>query len=405
MALGIIFIFISLFCFLFSNPCYSETDTLHQGQELKDWDVLTSSNRVFCLKFFNFGTMVSPYLGVFYRNNEIRPSYLDVLRFPFIGYPYIGSIGNNVPNNPVWVANRNNPIPDIYGKLIIDVNGKLSIISSGGTVLDLFNPTPLVTRNASVTLLDTGNLVLRELHPDGSVKRVLWQSFDYPTDTLLPGMKLGINLKTGHRWSLTSWRNDELPAEGLFTLVGDLNRTGQMAILRQGNVHWVSGPWQNGEFRNTHLRSSGPEVRFDYVSSETEQSFTYLTRTYDSYPALRMHQDGQLMGSPLNLKIKCRFINQPPGCAEDEFEKLECRKDYSQSPRRKIYYNYSFEDEYVYGESYNIYDCQRICWSNCSCVAYAITRNRIGCQTYGKKVYTPGRDNRKDYYTFDYHGG
>ncbi|MFS7951887.1 putative non-specific serine/threonine protein kinase [Helianthus anomalus] len=166
--------------------------------------------------------MVSPYLGVFYRNNEIRPSYLDALRFPFIGYPYIGSIGNNVRNNPVWVANRNNPIPDIYGKLIIDANGKLiSIISSGGTVLDLFNPTPLVTRNASVTLLDTGNLVLRELHPDGSVKR---QSFDYPTDTLLPGMKLGINLKTGHRWSLTSWWNDELPVE-----VGDLNRTGPEA--------------------------------------------------------------------------------------------------------------------------------------------------------------------------------
>ncbi|KAJ0752658.1 putative non-specific serine/threonine protein kinase [Helianthus annuus] len=48
-------------------------------------------------------------------------------------------------------------------------------------------------------------------------------------------MKLGINLKTGHRWSLTSWRNDELPAEGLFTLVGDLNRTGPIAILRQRN--------------------------------------------------------------------------------------------------------------------------------------------------------------------------
>ncbi|GJW63290.1 G-type lectin S-receptor-like serine/threonine-protein kinase CES101 [Tanacetum coccineum] len=113
------------------------------------------------------------------------------------------------------------------------------------TVLDLFSPNQ-VTRNASVRLLDSGNLVVQELYPDGSIKEVLWQSFDYPTDTLLPGMKLGTNLKTGHRWSLTSWRNNELPADGSFTLTGDLNGTGQMVILRQKNVHWKSGPWRNG---------------------------------------------------------------------------------------------------------------------------------------------------------------
>ncbi|KAI3684750.1 hypothetical protein L6452_33976 [Arctium lappa] len=59
-----------------------------------------------------------------------------------------------------------------------------------GNVLDLFTPTP-VSRNASATLLDSGNFVLQELHPDiGSVKRVLWQSFDYPTDTLLPERRI-----------------------------------------------------------------------------------------------------------------------------------------------------------------------------------------------------------------------
>ncbi|KAM0006720.1 putative non-specific serine/threonine protein kinase [Helianthus debilis subsp. tardiflorus] len=327
MTYGSIFLFTALFWFSFSNSCYSKTDTLHQGYELKDWDELISLNNVFCLKFFSFGTRVYPYLGIFYRNKQNR-------------YPYnwdgssntafddsSNTASDDVSNTAVWVANRNNPIRDIYGKLIINVNGKLSILSGGGIVLDLFNPTLLVTRNASVTLLDTGNLVLQELHPDGSVKGVLWQSFDYPTDTLLLGMKLGINLKTGHRWSLTSWRNDELPAEGLFTLAGDHNRTGQMVILRQGNVHWASGPWQNGEFNNTDLQSSDPDVRFDYVSNEVEQYFIYLTRTYDSYPALRMHQDGQLKSSALNINLHCHSVNNPPGCVEDEFEKLECRKD------------------------------------------------------------------------------
>ncbi|KAI3773795.1 hypothetical protein L1987_48328 [Smallanthus sonchifolius] len=409
------FLFLSLFFVLISNPCYSETDTLHQDQQLKDWDELISTNRVFCLKFFSFGTSVSPYLGVFYRENQIRAHYLDELRVALrcnqirsrYWDNFIKKSFGGFSNTPVWVANRNSPIPDSYGKLIIDENGKLSILSSGGTVHDLFSPTELVARNASVTLLDSGNLKLQELHPDGSVKRVLWQSFDYPTDTLLPGMKLGINLKTGHNWSLTSWRNDELPAEGLFKLVGDFNGTGQMVILRQGNVHWASGPWQNGEFKNTDLQSSGPDVRLYYVSNETEQSFTYLTRTYDSYPALRMHQDGQLKGSPLNLNLQCLSIDDPPGCAEDLHEKIECRKDYNfGSPQVQKYYGYDFGDEHVYNESFNLYDCQRICWSNCSCVAYTTTKGRIGCKTYGTNAYAPQREIVHEYYyTFDYHGG
>nr|GEU32529.1 G-type lectin S-receptor-like serine/threonine-protein kinase CES101 [Tanacetum cinerariifolium] len=132
----------------------------------------------------------------------------------------------------VWVANRNNPIPELNGSLKIDVHGKLNILSSGNTILDLFG-TNLVIENVSVTLLDYGNLVLQELYQDGPVKQVLWQSFDYPTNTLFPGMKLGINLKTGHTWSLTSWSSDQLPAYGSFTLAGDLNGTDQLVIHKQ----------------------------------------------------------------------------------------------------------------------------------------------------------------------------
>ncbi|KAJ0710659.1 putative PAN/Apple domain-containing protein [Helianthus annuus] len=168
-------------------------------------------------------------------------------------------------------------------------------------------------------------------------------------------------------------------------------------------LHWTSGPWENGEFKNTDLLSSGPDVRFYYVSNETEQSFTYLTRTYDSYPALRMHQDGHLPGSPLNLSVHCRYINDPPGCAEDEFERKQCRKDYHFDSTNGYYYNtYTYVDEYVYDESYNLHDCQQICWSNCSCVAFTTTRNRVGCKTYGKRVYNPETvDLYKRYYTIE----
>ncbi|CAH1419527.1 unnamed protein product [Lactuca virosa] len=297
-----------------SNPCHSETDTLLQGEELKNWDYLISSNKVFTLKFFGFGSTISPYLGIFYSphgSGKRKILRLEIYnhRLGMIDYARDGSGNLQKEDKAVWVANRNNPSKDVYGKLTIDIHGKLSILSGGGTVVDLFSPTPVVTRKASATLLDTGNLVLQELHLDGSVKRVLWQSFDYPTDTLLPGMKLGINLKTGHRWSLTSWRNEALPADGSFTLKADPNGTGQMVILRRGNIHWRSGSWLiNAGFENTDLQNSGPDVRLYYISNETEQSFTYLTRTYDSTPALMMGLNGQLMGSTLQLDVQCRSI-------------------------------------------------------------------------------------------------
>ncbi|KAJ9560283.1 hypothetical protein OSB04_005443 [Centaurea solstitialis] len=387
-------ILITLSCYFFSNPCYPDTNTLRQGQQLKDWDELISSNRVFSLRFFSFGTTISPYLGIFYcRSPADLNSYIsnDLYR-DLDGFEH----------SPVWVANRNNPIPDIDGNLMIDFHGKLSIVSSGGTVLDLFSPTP-VARNASATLLDSGNFVLQELYPDGSVRRVLWQSFDYPTDTLLPGMKLGIDLKTGHRRSLTSWASHMFPAQGSFTLTGDPNGTDQMVILMRGNVTWRSGPWQNGQFENTNLQSSGPNVHLYYISNETEQSFRYLTRTYESFPALRMCPHGQLWGSVLSLYVlRCGSDKTPEpgsGCAEDEFEKLECRKGYYIS--QTLRWNYVFVDEYVYDESYNLtlYDCERICWRNCSCIAYTYAnRNGTGCKTYGQTIYDPA--NFKEHATY-----
>ncbi|KAI3737086.1 hypothetical protein L2E82_27081 [Cichorium intybus] len=385
---GTFFILIvALSCFLFINPCYSETDTLQQGQHFTDWDELVSSNKVFILKFFDFGTSISPYLGIFYKPVIIQ-TYGQYDRASYYTY------------RPVWVANRNNPITDRYGELLIDVHGKLSILSGGGTVVDLFSPTP-VTRNASATLLDNGNFVLQELNPDGSVNRILWQSFDYPTDTLLPGMKLGINLQTGHRWSLTSWRSDKEPADGSFSLTLDPNGTSQMVILRRGNIHWRSGSWKNGGFENTDLRYTGRDVRVYYISNETEQSFTYLTKTYASSPDLTMHMDGRLKGESLKLDVRCRKIkNAVSGCVEYEFEELNCRKYCDLGGRQ----GYIYGDEYEYDESYNLtlYDCQRLCWTNCSCVAYTYgTTNTARCKTYGQRIDNPEVAENRQY--GDYH--
>ncbi|GMN64897.1 hypothetical protein TIFTF001_033956 [Ficus carica] len=59
-------------------------------------------------------------------------------------------------------------------------------------------------------LSDTGNLVLQ----DGNSGNYLWQSFDHPSATLLLGMKLGWDLKTGLQRRLSSWKSSD---DGDFT--------------------------------------------------------------------------------------------------------------------------------------------------------------------------------------------
>ncbi|RVW81575.1 S-locus-specific glycoprotein S6 [Vitis vinifera] len=83
----------------------------------------------------------------------------------------------NTPRTVVWVANRNNPIADLYG------------------VLTIFNNGALVLLNQSKSVIWSPNLS---------------KSFDDPSDTMLPGMKVGWNLKTGLQQKLTSWKSKKV---------------------------------------------------------------------------------------------------------------------------------------------------------------------------------------------------
>ncbi|KAL2332378.1 hypothetical protein Fmac_019959 [Flemingia macrophylla] len=122
--------------------------------------------------------------------------------------------------------------------------------------------------NASATLLDIGNLVLREFDTDGRVK-ILWQSYDHSNYILLPGMKLGFNERTGQNWSLTSWTGSDTPTKGPFTVGVDPNNKNQLVMRWRGNLYWTSGPLVDGTFPN--LNHSGRyKIYFTYVSNENE---------------------------------------------------------------------------------------------------------------------------------------
>ncbi|CAL5200475.1 unnamed protein product [Lathyrus oleraceus] len=71
--------------------------------------------------------------------------------------------------------------------------------------------------SVSAILLDSGNLVLRN-RPNDDASDPLWQSFDHPTDTWLPGGKIRLDKKTYQPQFITSWKNSEDPSTCLFSL-------------------------------------------------------------------------------------------------------------------------------------------------------------------------------------------
>jgi hypothetical protein len=90
-----------------------------------------------------------------------------------------------------------------------------------------FNLDPLEQKFCSAT---AGNLVLT----NGT--HIFWQSFDHPTDTLLPGMKIKAG-KTG--WPLTSWQSDTDPAPGLFSLQY-LGSRKELVLTKGSQQYWSS---------------------------------------------------------------------------------------------------------------------------------------------------------------------
>ena len=121
-------------------------------------------------------------------------------------------------------------------------------------------------------LQDDGNFVLRDGSDNSS--KLLWQSFDNPTDTWLPGAKMEYNNKTKQNLHLITRKNSEDPAPGLFALEVQRNTSSSIILWNKSVPYWNSGPWDGQIF------SWIPEMRsnifnFSYVQNENEIYFTY----------------------------------------------------------------------------------------------------------------------------------
>ncbi|XP_059309957.1 G-type lectin S-receptor-like serine/threonine-protein kinase RLK1 [Lycium ferocissimum] len=100
-------------------------------------------------------------------------------------------------------ANRNIPAVPSSAILVLANDGGL-IVQVGGKEISIINPSQAI---ASVSMLDTGNFVLYNSHHN-----IIWQSFDNPTNNILPGLHLSAGQEL---FSSASEANDSF---GIFRL-------------------------------------------------------------------------------------------------------------------------------------------------------------------------------------------
>ncbi|XP_039060045.1 G-type lectin S-receptor-like serine/threonine-protein kinase CES101 [Hibiscus syriacus] len=282
-------------------------------------------------------------------------------------------------NRSIWLANRDDPIADDSGVLIVDTTG-LKITRTGENPIRLFSlQSTSITINSSDTKLvlqDTGNLVLQ------GTNKVLWQSFDYPTNTFLPGMKLGVS--HGARLSLTSWLTRSIPASGSFTLEWDPIGNRLVVQLRE-RVLWTTGEG----FRNIPpLDPLSMNYNFTHVSNPNEQYLYYTLAISQFTPEERrknarlvLFYDGSLLGSKFVLfdSKTCAGDRTDNGC--DRWEGTKCRNKGDKFEIRSVRYPHtdSLNNTLLGNISLSINDCKDLCWKDCNCLGVNAMMD-LGCQ-------------------------
>uniref|UniRef100_K4A086 Receptor-like serine/threonine-protein kinase n=1 Tax=Setaria italica TaxID=4555 RepID=K4A086_SETIT len=331
---------------------------------------------------------------------------------------YLGIWYNKIPRlTVVWVANRATPaISSSAPSLVLTNTSHLVLSDVKGRVLWTTNTTaaasssPLPRSNATggsvAVLINTGNLILRS--PSGMV---LWQSFDHPTDTVLPGMNIRYH-KTHEENRLYSWNGPDDPSPGAFS-VGAKTDTFIQGFIWNGSLpEWRGAVWTGATVTSQQFFQVNTTnvVYIAYVDSIDEMSTVFTVS--DGAPPLRsvVSYSGRVEVSVWNrdssewamlsvwpdyecskygycgLSGYCDHTDATPTCkCLDGFEPVDKEEwssaRFSRGCKRKEVLRCSdgflalpgmnVPDNFVRIGRKTIKECAAECSGNCSCVAYA----------------------------------
>ncbi|KAL8228664.1 hypothetical protein R6Q57_013564 [Mikania cordata] len=257
--------------FIFSHLSHvlsQATDTITPTKPLTGNQTLVSNREVFELGFFDTGNG-NLYVGIWYK--QIKPKTV------------------------VWVANRDTPLDSSSGKLSIEDNGNIILLNQAETTVWKSNQSvPAV--NTVAQLLDSGNFVLRLVN-DENPENYIWESFKNPTDTLLPGMKLGWDRKTGVNRFLKSWKTTGDPGSGNYSFKMNIDGFPEVFLTKKETemkTLYRSGPWNGLRFSGVPEMKGVSLIKFEFVNNYNEVSYSFEMMNKSVYSRLVMSPSGLL---------------------------------------------------------------------------------------------------------------
>ncbi|XP_048610229.1 G-type lectin S-receptor-like serine/threonine-protein kinase RKS1 isoform X3 [Brassica napus] len=394
-----------IFFFSFLQSCVCG-DMIMRRHSLRDGDVIFSERKRFAFGFFSSPLSKLRYVGIWYA--EISEQTV------------------------VWVANRDRPVNDKSGLIKFTSRGNLCVYASSVNETE-----PVWSTNVSDSILeatlvaklsDIGILVLLDL----VTGRCFWESFDHPTDTFLPFMRLGFTRKDGLNRVLTSWRSPGDPGSGIFTY--RIKRVGfPQLILYKGLIPWWrAGTWTGQKWSGVPGMTRGYIFNSSFVNNQDEVSITYGVTDASVITRMMVKETGNMQRFTWIARDKRwnGFWSAPKEdcdyyahcglngyCDPTSTEAFECTclpgfepkmprdwllRDTSGGCTKKNYASICREKEgFVKLRSVKIPDtsnatvdmkitleeCENRCLRNCSCVAYASAyhesdRGATGCLTW-----------------------
>ncbi|KAH9651107.1 Receptor-like serine/threonine-protein kinase SD1-6 [Citrus sinensis] len=382
----------NIFCsliFLLSIKVSLAAETVTPASFIRDGEKLVSTPQRFELGFFSPGKSKNRYVGLWYQK---------------------------IPDTVLWVANRDRPISDHNAVLTISNNGNLVLLNQTNGTIWSTNVSSQV-KNPVAKLLDNGNLVITDNSSYQTTDSYLWQSFDYLTDTLLPDMKLGWDLKTGLKRYLSSWESADDPSPGKFTFGLDIQVSPKLCSFNGSAKYSCTGQWNGAAF------VAVPNSNFLYdkvfVENKDEISVRYESFNSPNIMILKVNASGLLTSLIWNERSTAwdTYFSVPDGfclnyghcgpntiCSLDQTPICQCLKGFKLKSQDNQTWPIKCErssdcksgDQFIklddfkapdllevsLNDSMNLNQCQAECLKNCSCRAYAnskLTGGGSGC--------------------------
>ncbi|XP_048528119.1 receptor-like serine/threonine-protein kinase SD1-8 [Triticum urartu] len=382
-----------LLSWLFSSvPLCAFDNRLVAGKPLSPGSVLISQDGVFAL-------------GFFFPSNSTK------------NHHYVGIWYNGIPERTVvWVSNRAAPITTNLSSANLAVTSSSDIVlyDSDGHVLWTTNNNISIDKDAvasvEAVLDNTGNFILRSLADSA----ILWQSFDHPTDTLVPGMNLRLSHNTLPLQHLVSWKGQHDPSPGEFSYGANPKSLLQCFIWNGSRPHLRSPVWTN-YLNMDRFKKSAIYLALHYTGDEVYMSFGMPTGSFILLVRMEIDYSGKvnILSWDSNMLVWRALYVEPqhecnmygycgpygycdnteivPVCkCLDGFEPTDGKGwiagSFSQGCRPKevrrcthgdgflAFPGMKVPDKFLHVLSKSFDECTEECRSNCSCVAYAYSR-------------------------------